>query len=108
MAVLSPHSERQETSHQPEGKLGLDTSEAQQILSSRLMKSSGITKRWRRQNEGRGRGGGGGGLFGCLLKVEHKKEYLSLIKLINFRRLLAGARLARIKEKVKKRDDSSC
>lgn len=45
----------------------------------------------------------GGVLFGCLLKVEHKREYLSLIKLINFRRLLAGARLARIKKLEKKK-----
>lgn len=49
------------------------------------------------------RGWVGGGLFGCLLKVVHKREYLSLIKLINFRLLLAGVRLAREKKKAKKK-----
>lgn len=43
----------------------------------------------------------GGGLFGCLQKVVHKREFLSLIKLINFRLLLAGVCLAR-KKKTKK------
>lgn len=43
-----------DASHQPELKFGLNTTEAQQILSSRLMKFPVITKRWQRQNKGGG------------------------------------------------------
>lgn len=41
-------------------------------------------------------------LFGCLLKVAHEGENLSLIKLINSRQLLAFIHLAKLKKKKEK------